>query len=469
MQKKSLTITVVALAAMSAVWLGGTWYTGSKIEEQYLKQIDDINQQGWIKIDDVQLERHFFFSDLQYQLNIDEYSYPIQTKIYHGPLPLNKLSQFKLLPVMASSESTLQTDNQNKNLPFYLKNGEKNYVAANPFTLKIDIDYQQAMDLNFHFSPGEYQSDENKIVWSGGEYKLKLDQAKNIHYSINLDDFRFILQSEQKNIDSNILVQGLTSEGKLKLTNLRYLPIGDIKTTIKRAEFNFRSQANSAYVSNISKDQSSTVKLTQDGNFYAIDIDGDIADVLMNEQSLYSQTLKLQINHLSGADLDNLFDASLKEDQTRLHNSLTNLFNQQPQLVIAPLSLKNSDGEATLKANIQTAPQAVANLTQGLPDQFFDSLNIHLNLEKPFLNGVIDNYATAMNKIFENNKQVEPINPERLQQVLQAKLQQQVAQGILLETENAYQLNLEQKEGELYLNQQQIPKEALAFLLISLF
>ena len=74
-----------------------------------------------------------------------------------------------------------------------------------------------------------------------------------------------------------------------------------------------------------------------------------------------------------------------------------------------------------------------------------------------------------MNKIFENNKQVEPINPERLQQVLQAKLQQQVAQGILLETENAYQLNLEQKEGELYLNQQQIPKEALAFLLISLF
>lgn len=247
------------------------------------------------------------------------------------------------------------------------------------------------------------------------------------------------------------------------------MPIGDIKTTIKRAEFNFRSQANSAYVSNISKDQSSTVKLTQDGNFYAIDIDGDIADVLMNEQSLYSQTLKLQINHLSSADLDNLFDASLKEDQTRLHNSLTNLFNQQPQLVIAPLSLKNSDGEATLKANIQTAPQAVANLTQGLPDQFFDSLNIHLNLEKPFLNGVIDNYATAMNKIFENNKQVEPINPERLQQVLQTKLQQQVAQGILLETENAYQLNLEQKEGELYLNQQQIPKEALAFLLISLF
>lgn len=469
MQKKSLTITVIALAAISAVWLGGTWYTGSKFEEQYLKQIDDINQQGWIKIDDVQLERHFFFSDLQYQLNIDEYSYPIQTKIYHGPLPLNKLSQFKLLPVMASSESTLQTDNQNKNLPFYLKNGEKNYVTANPFTLQIDIDYQQAMDLNFHFSPGEYQSDENKIVWSGGEYKLKLDQAKNIHYSINLDDFRFILQSEQKNIDSNILIQGLTSEGKLKLTNLRYLPIGDIKTTIKRAEFNFRSQANPTYVSNISKDQSSTVKLTQDGNFYAIDIDDDIADVLMNEQSLYSQTLKLQFKHLSGADLDNLFDASLKEDQTRLHNSLTNLFNQQPQLVIAPLSLKNSDGEATLKANIQTAPQAVTNLTQGLPDQFFDSLNIHLNLEKPFLNGVINNYATAMNKIFENNKQVEPINPERLQQILQTKLQQQVAQGILLETENAYQLNLEQKEGELYLNQQQIPKEALAFLLISLF
>ena len=37
MQKKSLTITVIALAAISAVWLGGTWYTGSKIEEQYLK------------------------------------------------------------------------------------------------------------------------------------------------------------------------------------------------------------------------------------------------------------------------------------------------------------------------------------------------------------------------------------------------------------------------------------------------
>lgn len=469
MQKKSLTITVVALAAMSAVWLGGTWYTGSKIEEQYLKQIDDINQQGWIKIDDVQLERHFFFSDLQYQLNIDEYSYPIQTKIYHGPLPLNKLSQFKLLPVMASSESTLQTDNQNKNLPFYLKNGEKNHVAANPFTLQIDIDYQQAMDLNFHFSPGEYQSDENKIVWSGGEYKLKLDQAKNIHYSINLDDFRFILQSEQKNIDSNILVQGLTSEGKLKLTNLRYLPIGDIKTTIKRAEFNFRSQENSAYVSNISKDQSSTVKLTQEGNFYAIDIDSNVADILLNDQSLYSQIFKLQLNHLSAIDLDNLIDALLKDNKELLNSSLTNLFNQKPQLMIAPLSLKNSEGNATLDVNIQTGLQAATDLEQGSLAHFFDTLNIRLDLEKLFLKSIIHRYATAVNKILEKDKQAELINPEKTLQMLKINLQNSVAQGILLETENAYQLNLEQKEGELYLNQQQIPKEALAFLLISLF
>ncbi len=112
-----------------------------------------------------------------------------------------------------------------------------------------------------------------------------------------------------------------------------------------------------------------------------------------------------------------------------------------------------------MKANIQTAPQAVANLTQGLPDQFFDSLNIHLNLEKPFLNEVINNYATAMNKIFENNKQVEPINPERLQQILQTKLQQQVAQGILLETKNAYQLNLEQKEENFILTNSKYQKK----------
>lgn len=115
MKFSKIALSVAAIVSVIAV--GGSWYTGKQAESRYQqlvelsnKQLKGLESHGiFAEIKDVKLERHFFSSDVAYRLEakVDGEKFVVdgQDKFYHGPFPLNRLSQFKLFPVVASLQS----------------------------------------------------------------------------------------------------------------------------------------------------------------------------------------------------------------------------------------------------------------------------------------------------------------------------------------------------------------------------
>lgn len=119
-------IVISAAAALGAVVIGGSWYTGKQVEQRYTELVAQVNERLTqmdqygiqIRLHDVQLNRGWFSSDVDYRLavQIDNQDYHVRgsDKLYHGPLPLNRLMKANLVPVMASSESRIEVPSQLK-------------------------------------------------------------------------------------------------------------------------------------------------------------------------------------------------------------------------------------------------------------------------------------------------------------------------------------------------------------------
>ena len=107
----------VAIAAVAvAGWVGGTWYTGKRVEETVRKAASDANTNALgIKVEWLSYERGVFSSTSRYRMTIprpeqDPVMVVVDNKINHGPLPLDRLARAELKPVSATSESFLVRD-----------------------------------------------------------------------------------------------------------------------------------------------------------------------------------------------------------------------------------------------------------------------------------------------------------------------------------------------------------------------
>ncbi|RRN02638.1 DUF945 domain-containing protein [Bibersteinia trehalosi] len=159
MKFSKIALSVAAIVSVIAV--GGSWYTGKQAESRYQqlvelsnKQLKGLESHGiFAEIKDVKLERHFFSSDVAYRLEakVDGEKFVVdgQDKLYHGPFPLNRLSQFKLFPVVASLQSkfTLPEQWQQK-----LQRTELGEGVA-------DFAYSGAIDGVLHVPALSYQED----------------------------------------------------------------------------------------------------------------------------------------------------------------------------------------------------------------------------------------------------------------------------------------------------------------------
>lgn len=112
-------ITLALAGILGIAVVGGSWYTGQQAEQRYQQLVQQGNQSLKAlkiygidaEIKDVKFERHFFSSDVKYTLEVgtvdERYQLQGDDKLFHGPLPLNRLSQVNLMPAMMSVESKL--------------------------------------------------------------------------------------------------------------------------------------------------------------------------------------------------------------------------------------------------------------------------------------------------------------------------------------------------------------------------
>lgn len=190
---------------LGVIAVAGSYFTGKQAENFYLQGIERINgylsQQGIsAQISDVTFDRHFFSSDVAYQIKLNDFSDPIIVQadgvLYHGPFPLNRLKQFKFSPVLASAES------------YFLTPKKLNDVFSSPALLEAqsDISYQGNLQISAKFSSldlnGILKISSGNVSYNGSSIEVKIPHLQyadpNSSIKTSYENGHYIVNFTQK-------------------------------------------------------------------------------------------------------------------------------------------------------------------------------------------------------------------------------------------------------------------------------
>lgn len=229
-------IALSVVAVLGAVAVGGSWYTGKQAEEHYHQLVEQANKQlkqseqygAKAEIKEVKLTRHFFSSDVTYRLEAitaegENFSLIGNDKIYHGPLPLNRLSKFNLVPVMMSMENNLHAPEQMKAFfGDHLGKGTAN------------VSYSGNVDGEFVLSAVKYSDDKGSISSSPVNLRYDYDRSgKRLNGKVDFE--KFDLQTKEN--DTVVQLDGLEYQFKqADDQGYPYLGLGEGVLKLKSAE-----------------------------------------------------------------------------------------------------------------------------------------------------------------------------------------------------------------------------------------
>ncbi|WP_313739561.1 YdgA family protein [Pseudomonas sp.] len=191
--KKSVGILCGLAVAIAAVTVAGAWYTGKQLPAELERSIARTNTEfknaaagtgGTLTAELVSLDRHFFSSDARYRISAKNlwlggqsepinFDVAIDDHIEHGPFPWSRVKSFKLLPVMAVSNSALVKDEQTAAL-FDAAGGQS------PLTAQVSLGYAGGIDSLLHVAPMKVtQDDGGSVDFSGMRLQVEGDRDGN--------------------------------------------------------------------------------------------------------------------------------------------------------------------------------------------------------------------------------------------------------------------------------------------------
>lgn len=373
LSKIALSIAVV----IGVVAVSGSWYTGKQAESRYQQLVELYNKQfkesasrGFsAEIKDVKLERHFFSSDVAYRLEAELYGEKFiidgQDKLYHGPFPLNRLSQFKLSPVLASLQSkvTLPEQWQQK-----LQRTELGEGVA-------DFAYSGAIDGVFNVPALRYQGDTGDTL-DLSEVKMKYSYQQNLNGGKGEISTDLVKLSDD--YGSHTEISGVTYHFDYK-PNSNYALLGDSNAKVN--------------VKQIKGGKGDSIEIKD----FELDFDGKVegeralSDVLLSFKSLMvngtnnfgSMQLKSDWN-VDAALYQQFLDlsASGEVDTEIAGDVMLKLLAKQASFNVKALKLENNGGKANsaLALNFNTfSPEEITDLGNALKALGQSSLDVVLD------------------------------------------------------------------------------------------
>ncbi|WP_150538404.1 YdgA family protein [Actinobacillus vicugnae] len=380
MKKSTIALSVVAVLA--AITTGGAYYTGNQIEQRYpeliakantgLKVLNayDVNAQ----IEEIKLTKGLFSSDVEYDLKVQtkEQTFTLKghDKLYHGPLPLNRLIKGNLAPMLLSAETQISTLDEKVKAYFTDSNvlsatTHTSYrgdvlgnVTINPFKSKtieaskiyFEGDYTGLGKQKLQTDSLKLQNGNETIALTGLNYQANYQTNQNYPAIKGLGDYQFALKKLTITSENCPIfnLNELRSKGNSNIANDRVLSSTDLT---------FKMDGNNG---------SANAKLGQ----MHFDMQADLDAKSFNEFMVLSEN----------------FDEKNPEFEQQLHTALTRLLTQSAQLKVKELSLENSKGKNRFALNLDLNKFDIAQVSQlSSVEQVLkifkpSSLNLDLNL-----------------------------------------------------------------------------------------
>jgi hypothetical protein len=465
---KKSTLAASVIVALGAVWLGGAWYTGKVAEEEYVHQFELLNQniqQSFsakglsVEFSHVAIERGLLSSKTRYDIVVKDpnkpesvFTLPFEGTLYHGPLPVNQLSQFNFTPTMFASVDKL-IKNDTTSPWFEIAKGKA------PLTVTTSMNYQRQGNAKMDFAPFEVSVEKGK--WQVGDVNLSVDFAQKGIQQAHLALSRATYQeSETKtqvqfnNIKAMAEYQPI-EEWDLLSTGQQWITGGE--TSIE--ETNEQGKTNLLTVKNWKIDLNTVRKEA----FLDLAMNLNLEGTQLNQIHFGDLNLNTAFNHLDGETLNQVLhakfaqteDAPLTDAEIAL---LRKFFDKQPQFAFHPM-LTTQAGKLAADIDVAVATSDLATLSRGKIFSLFHHFIFKVNADKAALVEV----ASAAEQISEK---VEKTQADRTAEMkVNDSLKNPIQQGILVDEGKHIKLELVLENGELKLNGKVIPEEQVASIL----
>jgi len=465
---KKSTLTLGVIAALGAAWIGGAWYTGKVAEEEYVHQFELLNQniqQSFsakglsVEFSQVAIERGLLSSKTRYDIVVKDpnkpesvFTLPFEGTLYHGPLPVNQLSQFNFTPTMFASVDKL-TKNDTTSPWFEIAKGKA------PLTVTTSMNYQRQGNAKMDFAPFEVSVEKGK--WQVGDVNLSVDFAQKGIQQEHLALSRATYQEAEtktqvqfNNIKAMAEYQPI-EEWDLLSTGQQWITGGE--TSIE--ETNEQGKTNQLTVKNWKIDLNTVRKEA----FLDLAMNLKLEGTQLNQIHFGDLNLNTAFNHLDGETLNQVLhakfaqteDAPLTDAEIAL---LRKFFDKQPQFAFHPM-LTTQAGKLAADIDVAVATSDLATLSRGKIFNLFQHFIFKVNADKAALVEV----ASAAEQI---SAKVEKAQADRTAEMkVNDGLKNPIQQGILVDEGKHIKLDLVLENGELKLNGKVIPEEQVASIL----
>ena len=466
---KKSTLAVGVIVALGAVWLGGAWYTGKVAEEEYVHQFELLNQniqQSFsakglsVEFSQVAIERGLLSSKTRYDIVVKDpnkpesvFTLPFEGTLYHGPLPLNQLSQLNLVPTMFTSVDNL-VQNDTTTSWFKAAKGE------NPLSINTTMNYQRQGTTKMHFAPVDI-SDE-KDTWHLGKTNLTLDfTPQGIRQAdMTVDKLVYQEADQKKRIQFNDIKAMAEyqpiKEWDLLSTGQQWIAAGE--TNIE--ETDEQGKTNLLTVKNWKIDLNTVRKEA----FLDLAMNLKLEGTQLNQIHFGDLNLNTAFNHLDGETLNQVLhakfaqteDAPLTDAEIAL---LRKFFDGQPHFILRP-TLSKSAGKLTTDIDVAVATSDLSStLSTGKIFKLF----------RHFIFKIDANKAALIETLTAAEQLSSKLDKEEAARIAEMKindgLKTPVQQGILVDDGKQVKLDLVLENGELKLNGKVIPEEQVASIL----
>lgn len=418
--KKSVSILSGLAVAIAVAATAGAWYTGKQLPAELERSITQGNEElkkalvgtgGSMTIELASLEQHFFTSTAHYRLKAKDiqlgeveklnFDVGVVDQIEHGPFPWSRVKAFKLMPVMAASNSALEKDDFTAS--WFAAAGDKA-----PVTGQFSLGYGGTVESDIRLAPVKLEEDGKKVLdFSGLQLLVSGDRegkAAEIHANADRLELNF---ADAQETPVKILLSGFKVGGKLSQSAHDMIYLGNIDLAL--ADTQITSGADQQVL---------VLKGLQQNNLYSAEgeakdklsgrLEYKVADIsyagrkvgsgemvftmksidIQAMQALleWYQTKMPQVQQAAaeGQALPSL--DMTPEEQAKVQGDLQKMLAGKPQLALEKLSFKTANGESHFSLAMDFANPTSFDLPPDqLGKQLVSSLHSKLSVSKPMV------------------------------------------------------------------------------------